>query len=277
MNRHPAFRQRITTVLYFILWTGVSGALTTAMSVALPQIPVGQWILFGAVFGYLFGIDTLLIWNATQFGNYASRQLFPRWAAYTALGTTVLLTWLLAGYSILYIFLSNQTVALFFCCVPFLLVAGILLYIVVVQWYNAVIRNDKQQEEADIPASIIDEIKAVQEDTRREMLDKIVVKAGQKIEMIPLSSILYLQAEGDYVLIFTVTGHHIKEQTMKYFEEHLPENQFVRVHRSFIVNIEAISKIELYEKQNQLITLKNGKCIKASITGYKLLKYRLQL
>jgi DNA-binding LytR/AlgR family response regulator len=64
---------------------------------------------------------------------------------------------------------------------------------------------------------------------------------------------------------------------MKYFEEHLPSNLFVRVHRSCIVNVQVISKIELFEKQNQLLTLQNGLQVKASATGYKLLKRTLNL
>jgi len=277
MNSHPAFQRRIYIALYFILWTGVSGVLSGVMAVLLPQIPVGQWILFGSIFGYLFGIETLLIWNALRFGNYDSFRLFPRLTAYAALGATVLLSWLLVGFLALYFLLPNQIIEPFFPCIPFLLLVGILLYIAVIQCYNAIIIRTQQQMETEIPESIINEIKTDSMVAQRDILDKIVVKAGQKIEVILVSSVLYLQAEGDYVLIYTANERHIKEQTMKYFEEHLPEKQFVRVHRSFIVNIEAISRIELYGKQNQVITLKNGKCIKPSITGYKLLKSRFQL
>jgi DNA-binding LytR/AlgR family response regulator len=109
-----------------------------------------------------------------------------------------------------------------------------------------------------------------------ETLERIAVKSGQKIHVIIVSDILYLQAEGDYVQIFTNDGKYLKEQTMKYFENNLP-SQFVRVHRSYIINIETISRIELYEKQNQQLTLKNGHKIKISIAGYKLLKLRLNL
>jgi len=86
-----------------------------------------------------------------------------------------------------------------------------------------------------------------------------------------------MQADGDYVQIFTEQAKFLKEQTMKYFEEHLPDNQFVRVHRSVIVNVEMISRIELYEKQSQLLTLKTGQQIKASPAGYKALRAVLNL
>jgi DNA-binding LytR/AlgR family response regulator len=79
------------------------------------------------------------------------------------------------------------------------------------------------------------------------------------------------------VHIFTESGKYMKEQTMKYFEEHLSPSKFVRVHRSCIVNVDAISRVELYEKQTQLLILKNGIQIKMSQAGYKLLKGRLKL
>jgi DNA-binding LytR/AlgR family response regulator len=93
--------------------------------------------------------------------------------------------------------------------------------------------------------------------------------------MIP--EILYLQADGDYVQIHTINGKYLKEQTMKYFELHLPAGQFVRVHRSTIVNVEMISRIELYEKQSQQLTLKNGQQVKTSPSGYKALRAALNL
>ncbi|MBP7274394.1 MAG: LytTR family transcriptional regulator DNA-binding domain-containing protein, partial [Saprospiraceae bacterium] len=84
-------------------------------------------------------------------------------------------------------------------------------------------------------------------------------------------------AESDYVQVITEKGKYLKEQTMKYFEENLLPTKFIRVHRSYIVNVEAISRIELYEKQTQLVTLKNGMQIRMSQSGYKLLKNILKL
>jgi len=111
----------------------------------------------------------------------------------------------------------------------------------------------------------------------QKFLETISVKTGQKIHLVQVSAILFIQAEGDYVLIHTPEGKFLKEQTMKYFEENLPAEHFVRIHRSCIVHAECISKIELYEKQNYRITLKSGQQLKASATGYKLLKAALKL
>ncbi len=108
-------------------------------------------------------------------------------------------------------------------------------------------------------------------------LERIVVRSGQKINMIQVSEIVYFRAEGGYVRIFTDSVKFLKEETMKYFQLHLSEKQFVRVHRSYLVNTVKILRIELYEKQNQLLTLSNGDKIKISASGYKRLREKLGL
>ena len=81
------------------------------------------------------------------------------------------------------------------------------------------------------------------------MIDRISVKDGARIHIIDLEEILYLQASGDYVTIFTTTGQYLKEQTMKYFEQSLPSPAFVRIHRSTIVHTAQIARIELFGKE----------------------------
>jgi DNA-binding LytR/AlgR family response regulator len=79
------------------------------------------------------------------------------------------------------------------------------------------------------------------------------------------------------VQIVTAQSRYLKEETMKYFEASLPRSRFVRVHRSYIVNVEKILRIELYEKQNQMLTLTNGDQIRASVAGYRELRTILNL
>ena len=109
-----------------------------------------------------------------------------------------------------------------------------------------------------------------------EMIDRMTVRYGQKIKIIPIHEIIYFKADGDYVTIYTAEGHWLKEQTMKYTEEVLPPDRFVRTHRSYIVNIHHISRIERYGEQ-QLIVLSNGEKIKISNARYQVLKQRLGL
>jgi DNA-binding LytR/AlgR family response regulator len=102
------------------------------------------------------------------------------------------------------------------------------------------------------------------------------VKKNKEIRFISICDIHYIEANGDYVLIYTGTGRFIKDKTMKYWETHLPGAQFVRIHRSFIINIEYLAKLELYEKELYQVQLKSGTTLKVSSAGYKLLKRRLQ-
>ena len=107
-------------------------------------------------------------------------------------------------------------------------------------------------------------------------VERISVRNGQKIKIIPVEDILYLQADGDYVSIHTAAGHWLKEQTMKYSEEILPADRFVRIHRSYIVNITQISRIERYGEQQSII-LHNGERIKISASRYRLLRRQLDI
>jgi two-component system, LytTR family, response regulator len=105
-----------------------------------------------------------------------------------------------------------------------------------------------------------------------ETLDRVVVKIGSKIKVIPVDSILYVESQDDYVMIYTPDGKYLKQQTMKYFEKHLDASKFCRIHRSYLANINTIKQLELYEKNSYLAVLSNGTKLKVSDTGYKTLK-----
>jgi len=107
--------------------------------------------------------------------------------------------------------------------------------------------------------------------------ERIVVKTAGKIKIIPIPEILYLEAADDYVKIHTKDGSFLKNKTMGFFEESLPQNQFVRTHRSYIINIQEITRIDPYEKENHLAILRSGVRIPVSKTGYGKLKEVLGL
>ena len=114
-------------------------------------------------------------------------------------------------------------------------------------------------------------------DEKEELLQRIAVKTRHKVHVVGVSEIIFLEAEGDYVRIHTKEGKSLKEKTMKYFESHLDSEKFIRVHRSFIVNAEKIERIELYDKESYSVILKNGASLRASSSGYKLLKQVLHM
>ncbi len=108
-------------------------------------------------------------------------------------------------------------------------------------------------------------------------LDRIVVKTGNKIKIIPLYEVHYLEADDDYVNIHTSDGAFLKNKTMAFFEKTLSEKDFVRVHRSYIVKLDQVTKIEPYEKDSHLIWLKSGMKIPVSKSGYPKLRIALGL
>ena len=107
--------------------------------------------------------------------------------------------------------------------------------------------------------------------------DRIVVKTGNKIKIIPLSEIKFLEADDDYVKIHTLEGSFLKNRTLTHFEKLLGESNFVRVHRSFIIKINEITRIDPYEKDSHLAILKSGEKIPVSKTGYPKLRQVLGL
>lgn len=105
-----------------------------------------------------------------------------------------------------------------------------------------------------------------------EILDRVVVKTGSKIRILPVEEIRYLEAQDDYVMLYLENEKHLKEKTMRYFEEHLPSGQFIRIHRSYIVNVAAIDQIELYDRENYLLKTREGRQLPVSRAGYQRLR-----
>lgn len=107
--------------------------------------------------------------------------------------------------------------------------------------------------------------------------NRIVVKNGTKIKIIPAHDVWYLEAADDYVKIHTQEGYFLKNKTMTYFELSLDTEQFVRSHRSYILNIQQITRIDPYEKDNHIAVLKSGAKVPVSRTGYVKLRQVLGL
>jgi two-component system LytT family response regulator len=104
-------------------------------------------------------------------------------------------------------------------------------------------------------------------DSVPEPIHRIVVKSGSRIDVIPIADVRYVEAQDDYVMIYTSGKKYLKQKTLKYFDIHLPRTDFIRVHRSYIVRISEIAQMELYEKDTYLIILKDGMKIPVSKTG----------
>lgn len=271
----PLLTNTTKTIQYFLLWM-VYAVIQTLVLNSLLNIPVWVLCLDGFVHAALFAAIGLTLWNVVKFGNFGALTLYQRLVNQIALAILSLVLWLGGGYGIIYLVAGSEIAEKFIPALPVRALIGLLIYLIILLYFHNSVLSAKQPEEfTEVPLTT--EEKPAEKTPDAELLERIAVKSGTKIHVVLVQDILYMQADGDYVQIFTRDGKYLKEQTMKFFEEHLPANQFVRVHRSVIVNVEMISRIELYEKQNQLLTLKNGQQIKTSPAGYKALRASLNL
>ena len=102
--------------------------------------------------------------------------------------------------------------------------------------------------------------------------NRIVVKDNGKIKIIPVAQVQYLEAADDYVKIIAAEGNFLKKKTMQYFEDSLPPQEFIRIHRSYIINAQMITRIDLHEKDSHLVLLTTGARLPVSKAGYGKLK-----
>ena len=132
-----------------------------------------------------------------------------------------------------------------------------------------------------------DQQDAAPEKNTQELLDsaslspsqrqRIVVRNGSKIKIISVNDVWYLEAADDYVKIHTTEGYFLKNKTMTHFEQSLDPALFVRSHRSYIVNVQQITRIDPYEKDNHVAVLRSGAKVPVSRSGYAKLKEVLGL
>jgi two-component system LytT family response regulator len=102
--------------------------------------------------------------------------------------------------------------------------------------------------------------------------ERVVVRDGAKVHIIPVSQLDYAEAQDDYVALHSGGKNYLKPQTISSLEESLDPGKFVRVHRSFLINLERVAKIEPYTKDTRLAVLTDGARIPVSRAGYLRLK-----
>lgn len=274
-------------------------ALTAVMGPLVP-VPLVYLAADGAVAGLLLAILYLFLRQTVKFIASPAMPPLQRNINYGALGLLFILIWVGLQTVMFFVMFPKQTAQLFLPTIPLrVLIAMLLYYIVVISSQRDELKsrvsNEDMPEEDFLPeikvancirsedSAQIDKgfIESDKQDSvhpyTKEIIGHIAVRNGQKIDLIMIPDIMAIIAEGDYVMIHTGKGKYMKEQTMTYFVNHLPLNKFVRVHRSGIVNIDYLTRIETYEKQNQIITLSNNLKVKASAAGYKELKKMLNL
>jgi two-component system LytT family response regulator len=103
-------------------------------------------------------------------------------------------------------------------------------------------------------------------------LDRIVVKDGTKVTFIPLAKLDYIQAQDDYVLLKTPEKGHLKQQTLASLEQRLDPKRFFRIHRSFIIQLDRLTKLEQAPTESWVAILQDGTRLPVSKTGYARLR-----
>jgi two-component system LytT family response regulator len=108
-------------------------------------------------------------------------------------------------------------------------------------------------------------------------LERVVVKDGTRVYVIPVAKLDYAEAQDDYIALCTEGKKHLKQQTISSLEGALDPQQFLRIHRSYIVNLEKVTKIEPYSKDNYMVVLTNGAQLPVSRSGYARLRTFLDM
>ena len=106
-------------------------------------------------------------------------------------------------------------------------------------------------------------------------IDRIFVKTGSRIDVIPVSEIIRIDAQDDYAEIITKNKSYLKKETMNFLEKNLPQSNFIRVHRSSIINSDYMEKIEKYGKESYIVVLKDDSRVNVSKSRIKELRNTL--
>ena len=109
-----------------------------------------------------------------------------------------------------------------------------------------------------------------------QYLERIVVRDGSRVQIIPVNKLDYAEAQDDYVSLHSEKKSYLKQQTISSLEAVLDPSRFVRVHRSYIVNLEKIAKIQPYTKDTRVVQLSDGSQVPVSRAGYARLKELLE-
>ena len=106
----------------------------------------------------------------------------------------------------------------------------------------------------------------------KQFLERIVVRDGTRVTLISVAKLDYAEAQDDYVALASEGKKHLKQQTIASLEACLDPDRFVRIHRSYLLNIERVARIEPYAKDSRLAILSDGTRLPVSKSGYARLK-----
>jgi two-component system LytT family response regulator len=103
---------------------------------------------------------------------------------------------------------------------------------------------------------------------RQTPLERVLIRDGAQVHVIPVDRIDFVEAQDDYVCFVADGKSYLKDQTMAAVEQALDPARFVRIHRSYLINIERIARVELYAKDSRIAILHDGRKLPVSRAGY---------
>lgn len=259
------------------LLSGLGFALLQALAI-FNLSNSGFWISWtdSLIHTFLYALISVPLYNAVKFGKF---ETLPQTIKYLNYSILLLMGTAASnglGFWILQYIFPDHSLSFSVEFLPMRLLLSILVYILLYHLFkqNFMIEETKVTE---TDSSLERTPKIEAQPKEKVKLEIISIKNNSKIDVLPVEEVVCIESDGDYVHIYTRNAKFMKEQTMKYFEENLSDILFQRVHRSYIVNLTCITRIELYDKANQQLTLSNGMKIKISQNGYKSLKEKLEL
>jgi two-component system, LytTR family, response regulator len=114
------------------------------------------------------------------------------------------------------------------------------------------------------------EIEAIVQEARPRTgyAERVLIRDGANVHVLPVDTIDYVEAQDDYVAFKSAGKQYLKDQTLAAVESLLDPGRFVRVHRSFVLNVDRIAKVELYAKDSRMAILRDGTRLPVSRAGY---------
>lgn len=231
---------------------------------------IGATVDAVACMGLFFG-EAVMLWSIFTYSRFEVLEQYQSLVIHAIYAIAAAALMLVGEYLVTTVLSPSDTPS-FLTSLPARAFVMLIMYTSYQRYYTNNKMEEDNAEPADIPETEKDEPQA----EPVEVMERITVKVGTKIKVIPVDDIICLKAEDDYVSVITAEGHWLKSERLKDYDMSLPTDKFARVHRSYIVNISKISKIERYG-QKQMLSLSNGEQIRISMTGYKVLREKLNL
>jgi two-component system LytT family response regulator len=130
-------------------------------------------------------------------------------------------------------------------------------------WERIRARSDEGAAPAVDPSALVAEARP-----SSAPLERVLIRDGPQVHVLPVDRIDYVEAQDDYVCFKVEGKQYLKDQTLAAVEGSLDPNRFVRIHRSYLLNIDRIARVELYAKDSRVAILRDGRRLPVSRAGY---------